>query len=141
MGGSQLDLLPPPVMDAGGKAGMAYFSDAFLRKASSILARLTDGSEWGGGLGYFVPHVAMVPAESSLSSRMDERDGLMVSVQLTVQLKSEVPDLGGREEKQTVTVCPQPPGELWQSKQQGQMRERSFVAENLLYLILNAAAY
>lgn len=120
---------------------MAYFSDAFLRKASSTLARLTDGSEWGGGLGYFVPHVATAPAESSLSGRMDERDGLMVSVQLKVQLKSEVPDLGGREEKQTVTVCPQPPGELWQSKQQGQMRERSFVAENLLYLILNAAAY
>ena len=92
-------------------------------------------------MGYFVLRVAMTPAESSLNGRMDEQDGLMVIVQLEVKLKSEVPDLGGREEKQTVTVCPQPPGELWQSKQQGQMRERSFVAENLLYLILNAAAY
>lgn len=32
------------------------------------------------------------------------------------------------------------PGERRQRKQQGQRRQRSFVAENLLYLVLNAAA-
>lgn len=65
----------------------------------------------------------MAPAESSLNGRIDEQDGLMLIVQLKVKLKSEIPNLGRREEKQTMTVCPQPPGELWQSKQQGQMRE------------------
>lgn len=83
---------------------MAYFSDAFLRKASSILARFADSSKWGGDLGYFVLHVAVAPAEPSLRGRMDEQDGLVVIVRLKVQLKSEVPGLGGREEKQTATV-------------------------------------
>lgn len=90
-----------------------YFSDKFLRKTDSILARFIDCCKWGGGLGHFVLCVAVTPAESSLKGRMDEQNGLMVIVQLKVKLKSEVPDLGGREEKQTVTVCPQPPGELW----------------------------
>lgn len=64
----------------------------------------------------------------------------MVTVQLKVKLESQVPDLGRREGKQAVSVCPQPLGELWLSKEQGQMRERSFVSENLCYQIPNAAA-
>lgn len=75
----------------------------------------------------FVLHGAVAPAEPSLRGRQDEQGGLMGIVQLKVKLKSEVPDLGGGEEKQSVTVCPQPPGELRQSKQQGQMRERDLL--------------
>lgn len=70
--------------------------------------------------------------DTFLSSRMAELGGLMVIVQLKAKLESEVPDLGGREGKQTVSVCPQLLGELWLSKERGQMRERSFVSAKLL---------
>ncbi|KAJ7411966.1 hypothetical protein BTVI_48090 [Pitangus sulphuratus] len=56
---------------------------------------------------------------------MAEQGGLMVIVQLKVKLKSEVPDLGGREGKQTVSVCPQLLGELRLSKEQGAAQEQS----------------
>lgn len=71
---------------------------------------------------------------------MAEQGGLVVIVQLKVKLESEVPDLGGREGKQTVSACPQLLGELWLSKEQGQMREKSFVPENLCYQIPSAGA-
>lgn len=55
-----------------------YFSDAFLRKTTSIFARFVDSCKWGGGLGYFVLRVAVTPAESSLKGRVDEQDGLVL---------------------------------------------------------------
>lgn len=103
-----------------------YFSDVLLRKSTGIFARFVDSCKRGGGLGYFVLCVAVTPAESSLKGRVDEQDSLVLIVQLKVKLKSEVLDLGGREGKRTVTACPQLPGELWQSKQQGQ-RERDLL--------------
>ena len=134
MGGERIPARSSPTCFHGcwgiGRHGL-YFSHFFLRKTSSILARFADSSRWRGILGYFVPCVAVAPAESSLNGRMDEQDGLMVIVQLKGKLESEVPGLGGQEEKQTMTVCPRPAGKFCQSKWQGQIRERSFVAENL----------
>lgn len=96
--------------------------------------------KWGGGLGAFVLQVVVTLAEPSVSDRMAEQGGLVVIVQLKVKLRSEVQGLGGREGKQTLSVCPQLLGELWLSKEQGQMREKSFVSENLCHQIPNAAA-
>lgn len=96
--------------------------------------------KWGGGLRSFVLQVVVTPAEPSLSDRMAEQGGLVVTEQLKVKLESEVPGLGRREGKQRLSVCPQLLGELWLSKEQGQMREKSFVCENLSHQIPSAAA-
>lgn len=71
---------------------------------------------------------------------MAEQGGLVAIVQLKAKLESEVPDLGRREGKQMVPVCPQLLGELWLSKERGQKREKSFVPENLCYQIPSAGA-
>lgn len=75
-----------------------------------------------------------------LSDRMAEQGGLVGTEQLKVKLESEVPGLGRREGKQPLSVCPQLLGELWLSKEQGQMREKPFVPENLCHQIPSAAA-